>query len=190
MKHRSFIGPILLIALGAALLARNWYPELRWTDAIARYWPYVLIAWGGLRVIEIVVGTLRGRPLPARGVSGGEWVLVVFLCLIGSGIHAARSLTVAWPGAFTMGGVEVFGERFEYPVNVEKTVSKTPRVVIENARGDVQITGADADTVKVTGRRATLQGTVGSGPVIDLETDRGEIFVRKAGAEALKKIEQ
>jgi len=143
----------VLIGLGGALLARNWYPDLRWTDFIARYWPYVLIFWGGLRVLEITVAKARSKSLPARGVSGGEWVLVVFLCLIGSGIHAAHGFTAGWPGAFTMGGVEVFGERFEYPVALEKAVSKMPRVVIDGLRGDVQISGSETDTVKVSGQR-------------------------------------
>ena len=39
-------------------------------------------------------------------------------------------------------------------MKAEKASSKTPRIVIEDFRGDVQITGADSDSVKVTGRKS------------------------------------
>jgi DUF4097 and DUF4098 domain-containing protein YvlB len=39
-------------------------------------------------------------------------------------------------------------------------------------------------------RRGTLTGAVGTGPAIDLETDRGRIVVRKAGASDAKQVFQ
>jgi putative adhesin len=67
-------------------------------------------------------------------------------------LHAARGIT--WSERIPFGNIEIFGgQTFDYPIEGEKPASLTPRVVIENFRGDVQITGADAATVKVTGHK-------------------------------------
>jgi hypothetical protein len=154
MKRASLVAPLLLIAVGALFLARNLYPELPLYDYIARFWPYVLILWGALRVIEILYWANTSKPLPARGISGGEWVLIVLLCLVGMGMHTARTFVWEWPGRIPWSGVRVIGERFDYPVSAERATSKAPRVEIEDFHGDVQITGSDADEVKVTGRKS------------------------------------
>ena len=71
---------------------------------------------------------------------------------IGTGLHAARAFP--WNERFPFGNVEIFGgQRFDYPISAEKPSSMNPRVVIENIRGDVQITGSDQAAVKVTGRK-------------------------------------
>ena len=152
MNRGSFVGPLLLIAVGSLFLARNVFPELAFMDYLARYWPYLLILWGGLRLVEIFVWASAGKPLPVYGISGGEWGLVVFVCMIGLTANAARGFSNWLPrGNFTMGGLDMFGESYDYNVAGEKASSKTPRVVLQTFRGDARITGADVDSVKVTG---------------------------------------
>lgn len=155
MKRSSLIAPLLLIAVGGLFLARNLYPELPLIDYVARYWPYVLILWGVLRIGEICYWAGASKPLPTRGISGGEWLLIVFLCVIGTGMHIANAgWTFYAPFRIPWENVPMIGEQFDYPVNAEKAASKTPRIVIEDFRGDLQITGSDADSVKVTGRKS------------------------------------
>jgi len=154
VRRASLFAPLLLIALGALFLARNLYPDLPLTDYVARYWPYILILWGVLRIGEILYWANSSKPIPARGVSGGEWVVVVFLCLIGMGVHAAHYSARGWFERIPWASVQVIGERFDYPVNTEKASSKTPRIVIEDFRGDLQIAGSDSDVVKLTGRKS------------------------------------
>lgn len=153
MRRNSIVAPLLLIGLGALLLARNLYPELALADYIGRFWPYVLIGWGVLRLAEIVFLETRAKPLPRRGVSGGEWVLVVFLVLIGSGFHATHNLPQNWGMRIPWGNVDIFNEHFEYPVSADRAASKTPHITLEDFRGDVTILGSDNDVVKVTGRK-------------------------------------
>jgi hypothetical protein len=43
-------------------------------------------------------------------------------------------------------------------VSAEKSSSKTPRIVIEDFRGDLQITGSDLDSVRVMGRKSVRAG--------------------------------
>ena len=154
MKRSSIVGPLLLIGIGALFLARNIYPDLPLLDYLAKYWPFLLVMWGGLRLAEILFWAATSRQLPARGVSGGEWILVVFLIVFGSGLHAARGFYNWIPrDRIRIGGLEVFGESFDYPIAGQTAASKTPRVVIESFRGSARIVGADAAEVKVTGRR-------------------------------------
>lgn len=153
MRRSSVVGPLILIGIGVLFLLRNLNPNLPVLDFLAQYWPFILIGWGVLRMAEILVWAARSKPLPANGVTGGEWVLVVFLCLVGSGIYAARNSNWVGPGSIRIGGLEVFGEAFDYPLNAQQKVGKVQRVTIESFRGNARVTGADTDEVKITGRK-------------------------------------
>jgi hypothetical protein len=154
MKRTSLVAPLLLIGIGLLFLARNLYPELPLLDYLARYWPFLLILWGSLRLVEILIWSATDKPLPRSGVSGGEWVLVIFLCVIGFSVHTVHGLNTWWPRTgITVGGLDMFGESYEYPISAEKPSAKAPHIVIENFRGNARVTGIDADSVKVTGHR-------------------------------------
>jgi hypothetical protein len=154
MNRTSVVAPLLLIGVGVLFLLRNMYPDLALIDYFARYWPTLLILWGVLRLAEILFWAATDKELPARGMTGGEWILIVFLCMIGFSVHAVRGFDSWWPhSGITMGGIDMFGESFEYPISGEKQVSKTPRVIIESFRGNARITGAEVSSVKVTGRK-------------------------------------
>ncbi len=154
MRRHSVIAPLVLIGIGALFLARNLMPELPLLDYLAKYWPFLLILWGALRLGEVMFWAASEKPLPIAGVSPGEWVLVVFLCIFGASLHAVRGFNSWWPrSGISVGGLDMFGENYEYPIAGEKPSSKTPHVVIESFRGNARITGVDATTVKVTGHR-------------------------------------
>lgn len=156
MRRGSLVGPLLLIGIGVLFLARNVMPDLPLLDYLSQYWPFLLILWGGLRVLEIAIWSIRDHPLPRFGVSGGEWVLVIFLCIFGTSLHAVRGFTSWLPRAgFEFGGLEVFGESYEYPVTADAaTTTATPRIVVEGFRGSARIVGGDGNTVKVTGHQS------------------------------------
>src|ERR1035438_6338081 len=90
MKRASVVAPLLLIGIGVLFLARNMYPDLALIDYFARYWPTLLILWGMLRLTEILFWAATEKELPSRGMSGGEWILIVFLCMIGFSVHTVR----------------------------------------------------------------------------------------------------
>lgn len=155
MRRGSLVAPLLLIGIGALFLARNVMPDLPLLDYLAQYWPYLLILWGSLRLLEIAVWSVRRQPLPYYGVSGGEWVLVVFLCMLGISLHAVRGFTSWLPQAgIEWGSWEVFGDSFEYPVAADITAkTPTPRIVLEGFRGTARFVGGDSTTVKVSGHQ-------------------------------------
>lgn len=154
MRRRSIVGPLILIAIGGLFLVNNLRPELSIFEVIARYWPFLLIGWGLLRLIEIGVWMATNKPLPERGMSGGEWVLVVFLCLFGSGLFAFQR-HVGWDAArFRIHGIEMFGEAFDFNIDEKKVAAgKAPRVLVENFRGNARIVGGDVEEIRVTGRK-------------------------------------
>lgn len=155
MRRGSLIGPLLLIVIGGLFLVNNVRPDLPVFRVVAEYWPFLLIAWGVIRLIEIGFGWMSGRPLPASGVTGGEWVLIVFITLIGSGFFAAYRYTGNWPGRMRINSrafEEVFGETYEYQLAAQSKSGKAPKIVIENLRGNTRVLTADVEEVKVTGR--------------------------------------
>jgi hypothetical protein len=153
MKKGSIAAPVILILIGALFLANNLRPEIPLMEFLGRYWPFLLIGWGIVRLLEIVYWAARGRQLPSAGISGGEWVLVIFISLIGSTMYAFHSN--GWgPARFRVHGVEMFGESYDYPVDEKKVgIASAKRVVIENFRGNTRITGADDPEVRVSGRK-------------------------------------
>lgn len=150
MRNRSVVGPILLMALGVLLLAYNLRPEWTLLGWITLYWPWLLVAWGALRLAEILVWAARSRPLPRAGLSGGEWAVVVLLCLAGLAADAARH---HWPALrITVEGVEWLGKPYDFPLEAAQPAGNSRRVIVENPRGAVRVAGAPVSEVKVEGR--------------------------------------
>ncbi len=155
MRQRSLVGPLLLIAIGAMFLINTLRPDLPLLDIFATYWPFLLIGWGVLRFIEIVAWRLRSRPLPASGLSGGEWTFIVFICLAGYMLHWANQYR-PWHrlGVFTAKRLEVFGRTYDYSVTDQQIpAGKAPRILIENLRGNVRVIGTNSQQVRVGGRK-------------------------------------
>lgn len=155
MRRGSVIGPLILIGIGGLFLLRNVWPEIPLVDIIAKYWPFVLIAWGGLRLIEILMWATMSKPIPRNGISGGEWMLVFLICIVGGTMWTARHYTSWFPAGRAWHGAMIeFGDSYDYTLaNVEKPCSKNCKVLIESFRGNAKITGSkDATTVSAGGR--------------------------------------
>ena len=154
MRRHSLFAPLLLIGLGILFLAHNLYRELPLLDYLAKYWPLLLVIWGVLRLAEVVFWAATNQPLPRSGVSGGEWVFVIFLCFFGATLNAALGFSNWFPRSrFELGGLDIFGDSFEYPIGAEKPVAAAPHIIIESFRGNARITGIDDPVVKVTGHK-------------------------------------
>jgi DUF4097 and DUF4098 domain-containing protein YvlB len=155
--RNSFVGPIVLIGVGLLFLANNLRPDLSPWRLIAEYWPYLLIIWGVVRLAEIAWLASRNQPLPKRGVSGGEWGLIIMVSLIASGMwFAFDARERIRTGRINLRGLQIFGETYEYPVNASTSCAKAPRVIVENRRGNVRLVGGDADQVVVSGHNTIM----------------------------------
>ena len=154
MRRGSVIGPLILIGIGALFLFRNLWPDIPLVEYISRFWPFLLIAWGGIRLLEILIWAVAGKALPRNGISGGEWMLVFLICIVGGTMYTARHYASWFPERALRRIAVNMGEPYDFTLTaVEKPCAKNCRVIIENFRGNAKITGsADATTVRAGGQ--------------------------------------
>src|SRR6185312_229310 len=147
MRRRSITGPLILLLIGGLFLWRNLHPELPVFDLIAQYWPFLLILWGLMRLVE----TLMWRDNQTRGgFSGGEVVLVIFICLVGFGAWQAKEVGIH----FSSRGLDFFGDEFDYPVTATASAAGMKRIVFENPRGNIHVIGGDGQQIAVSGHKS------------------------------------
>ena len=150
--RRSLIGPVILILIGCVFLISNMKPDLPVWQYAADYWPFLLIGWGAIRAVEVLVVHFQGRPLPRFGVTGGEWMLVIFLSIFGSILFAGHRFGERFPNAnITRRGLQIFGEGFDYPVEAKIQAGATPKLIIDDFSGDARIVAADGDMIQARG---------------------------------------
>lgn len=161
--YRSITGPLVLILLGVLFLVHTVSPTIPIFELIAQDWPWLLIGWGVLGLVEASLRFAQNGPVVVRPVSGGSWVLVVLICLLGFAafqVHEARRTyrfqgPENWWQQFGFErGMEAFGEEHEYSVAaLQREVGRTPHIVIENFRGDAKIVGSDGEQMTLTGSK-------------------------------------
>jgi DUF4097 and DUF4098 domain-containing protein YvlB len=154
MRRGSVIGPLILIGLGVLFLFRNLWPEIPLVDLISRFWPFLLIGWGAIRLIEILIWAMTGKPLPRNGVSGGEWALIFVICIVGATMYTAHNYSSWFPTGRALRRIAInMGESYDYTLApVEKPCAKNCRILIENFRGNAKIVGTADMTVKASGQ--------------------------------------
>ncbi len=145
MRRRSFTGPLLLLIIGALFLWNNMHPESSVFDLVARYWPFLLIGWGLIRLVEVAAWRERGY----SSFTGGEVVLVVMICVAGSAVWQAHEHGIH----FNSRGLDVFGEQYDYAVSAHGSAAGMKRITFENPRGSIKVIGADTQEVSITGRK-------------------------------------
>jgi DUF4097 and DUF4098 domain-containing protein YvlB len=146
MRRRSITGPLLLLLIGGLFLWRNLHPETPVFDLLAMYWPFLLILWGVMRLVEVVISRERRYP----SFTGGEIVLIVMICVVGSGLWEGRQHGIR----FNPGGWQVLGDNYDYTISAKAPSAGMKRVTFETARGNIRITGSDTQEVVVTGRKS------------------------------------
>jgi DUF4097 and DUF4098 domain-containing protein YvlB len=140
--------------VGIVFLIHSLSPQFQIGELLSRYWPYVLIGWGTLQLIEICVRFVTNRPLPANGVSGLGWLAVVVVCLVGFSAFQIRQASpwIRWAGFER--GIRAFGQEHEFSISpIQKAVGRNPRLIIENFRGDAKITGTNSEEMTVGGHK-------------------------------------
>jgi len=146
MRRRSLTGPLVLLLVGGLFLWRNLHPDTPVFELMAQYWPFLLIGWGLLRLAEVAFWR-EGR---VGGFSGGEVVLVVLICVAGSLVWAARENGIH----IDTRGLNWWGSSYDYPVDATAPAGGAKRIVFENPRGSIKVTGADTSEVTVTGHKS------------------------------------
>jgi DUF4097 and DUF4098 domain-containing protein YvlB len=147
MRRRSLTGPLLLLLIGGLFLWSNLHPDAPVWHIMAQNWPFVLIAWGLIRLVEVL---LPGADQRIGGFSGGEIWLIILISVVGMGAWQARDFGVRFGNS---GFGEWFGEQYDYPISVTAPSTGMTRVVFENPHGNITVAGADTSQVSVSGHR-------------------------------------
>jgi DUF4097 and DUF4098 domain-containing protein YvlB len=146
MRRRSLAGPLILMLIGGFFLWHNLRPDFPFWDTFSRYWPFLLIAWGLARLAEVMIWRPQRR---ASGFSGGEVALIVLISIAGMGMFQAHRFGMR----FNPRGFYMFGEQFDYTVSARRDASGIRRIVFENPRGNIRVTGGDSSEIAVQGRK-------------------------------------
>ena len=149
-KRRSLFMPIFLIAAGAFLLAHNVWPEIPLRAWFADYWPWILILWGGVRVVEVVLAAVLGWSAPRR-LGAGAVFATLLLVFLGSSVRAKqehRSFDLA-----TIPPFEFLRDTYEFPVETSLGAMSEGTLVLKNLRGRVHVTGGDQESVIIRGKK-------------------------------------
>ncbi|MBV8808582.1 MAG: DUF4097 family beta strand repeat protein [Acidobacteriaceae bacterium] len=151
----SITGPIILILIGIVFLIHAFMPSLHIGELLWLYWPYLLIAWGVIAFLEVTYRTVAGAPIPANGVSGGAWFLIILICIVGFTAYEIHRPGAWWVNTdWGRGFNEAFGEEHDYSIGpIQKTVIATPHVIIEAFHGDARVVGADGTQISVSGHK-------------------------------------
>ncbi len=160
MRRRSIVAPLILILIGVLFLVNNMRPDMPLADIIAVYWPFLLIAWGVIRLAEVLWSFFQGRPM-RHGLGGGEVVLVVFICLIGSGLFSAHRHGIR----FGVRGLEMFGQPFEFTVSQQQGVPAGAGKIVFEPPHSFRPVGRHRSAVRCA--------EIGGGTVFVVEKDRG-----------------
>ncbi len=155
MRARGSIGgPLVLILIGVLFLLHTFSPDLRVVDFFARTWPYFLIFWGVVQLIEIFARAARGGPIQPNGISGAGWFLVLLICFAGLATYEFHRPNTWWRRTGFDEGVQLFGDAHDFSVSpIHKTVGRSPRLVIESFRGNAKIVGSDGTDLLLNGRK-------------------------------------
>jgi len=151
----SVTGPLVIILIGVLFLIHSFSPQFHILDLLVLYWPWLLIIWGAVALLEVCFRFLRGAAIPTNGVSGGAWFVVILICLVGVAafeVHGRGHWW--WQNGWGPGFSDAFGQEHDYSVSpVQKPVGTSPHIIIEAFRGDARIIGGDGSQLSVSGHK-------------------------------------
>jgi DUF4097 and DUF4098 domain-containing protein YvlB len=149
-RRHSIAGPLILIMVGVIFLFRNYLPHIAVWEAFRDYWPFALILLGVVRAAEVLWTFFRtGEAFAYRGMGFGQVILLVVACLA----IAAATQPGMQLGRFHSGGIDLFGEQFDYPITISQPAGDSKRLILENLRGNVTVSGGDGTEVHIEGRK-------------------------------------
>jgi len=151
LRRGSIVGPLIIVAIGVAfLLAQtgriSWGESLEW---YSRWWPAVLIVVGVVLLLEWFVDQHRGSESShVRVLGGGVVFLLILIVLAGLGSRTVE-YGLAWRD-HTFGHEYnkldyLFGDRHDSDSSMTSTLPAATTLVINNAHGDVTVTGSSSD---------------------------------------------
>jgi len=137
LRSRSLVFPVLLVAIGALFLLRNWQPGFQPWPVIKTYWPLILIFVGLGKMWDALQGARQTR----SGVSIGSTVGVLLSVLV--------IVILFWRGhAFTNADGR-YGRAIDHVSEVRDLQNATSMsAVIHMPAGELNISGGTSHAIE------------------------------------------
>ncbi len=146
-RGSSVFSGLILMFIGLLLLLHN-YRGFELSEVITRWWPLILIFWGGIKIYERTTGARAGQPGAARITPGEVFLVLGLLAVVGIvvGVDRARQRVPGLP--------EIdWGEAFTNSIDVApKAVPANARITIRGARGNISVRASDETEIRVAGK--------------------------------------
>ena len=141
-----------MIGIGALFLINNIRPEFSVWQLLLRWWPFLLIGLGVLQLAEALFQFERGQATVRRGASAGQITLLVLVCVaVYAATNRHRMIRI---NNLERGGMDLFGEQYDYPVSAQGDATGVTMLVLDNLRGNVTVNGSDGDAYSAEGHRS------------------------------------
>jgi DUF4097 and DUF4098 domain-containing protein YvlB len=163
--RRSFVGPVILIAIGVLFLLVNMH-LIAWPSLglwFAHYWPVILIAIGVLKLAEYYTAQQHGYRAP--GLGAGTVLLIIFLCMFG--FAATKGSHVNWNAVgndmdWDNGGWTIWGETYNYNDQIEQPFPDGSNLQVVSDAGSVTVNAWDQKTIRVVVHKKVNSDSQGS----------------------------
>src|SRR5689334_9761280 len=148
--RRSISGPVIVIGIGVLFFLNNFYPNFFSWRSLFHFWPFLLIAFGAIRLLEVLADAGHARPIAPSHFSGGGIVFMVLLCTVFWGISKGKSTHWRGPNSW----VGMVGESFDFDIQQTLPVTAADaRLVVRGLKGNVTLAGDDTSEITVTGHK-------------------------------------
>ncbi len=145
----SVFWGIILVTIGALLLARNLGYVIPIWGPLAKYWPVLIIAWGMLKLVDYF--RLRNDPDRRPVFSGGEVAMLIFVLFAGTAMTAAANMSPEigqffdFPMNFDFW--DITGSMYQYTEHHELEAAAGSRIRVFNLYGSIDVKPADSDRI-------------------------------------------
>src|SRR5579862_9334136 len=155
-RRGSIFWALTLIGVGALFLWQNFDPSVHPWHLIAKFWPVLIIFWGLSKLVEYIQARTQPETMPPPLFSGSEVVMLILILVLGT-IVSKVVLHSGAPWGWHINDDD-FSNMFMNSYNYTKTLSQpaqgSPRLSVEDQRGDVEIRGADQNTIDVVAKES------------------------------------
>jgi DUF4097 and DUF4098 domain-containing protein YvlB len=188
--RRSISGPVILMAIGFLFFLNNFFPDVFTWHSIGSLWPFLLIGFGVVRLIEVLSQAGQAKTIPASQFPVGGVFFLIIACFLIWGM-SSRARHRNWHGMpfVAFNTAKMFGESFEFDVQRTFPVeSDDVRLVVEGLRGNVSIAGDDSSSVTVSGHKnvstysQSAAGQANKRTQIEIVRNGNDLIVRSTGS--------
>ena len=150
-RRGSIFWALTLIGIGAIFLLHNFDPAFRPWELIAKFWPALIIFWGLSKLIDYLRAQAHPDIVPPPLFSGSEVVMLILILLLGTLV--SKVVLHPWqPNGWRIDDDAIsnlFLDSYTYTRNLSQPTTGKPHLVLDDARGDVEIRGADQASIDV-----------------------------------------